>query len=172
MFTHSYRRIRDRLSIKEAFTRAELVAVLAALASLTLVLLPAVASSGARARYLTCVSNLRETGQSFTSWSSDFGNRLPVQVHYTEGGVGSHPSGLHNNAWLHFAVISNHVRSPSIFVCPSDSTKREALSFDVGFPGGFVHANYQNAALSYILGHPSLEARPEILAGDRHFTGG
>ena len=144
--------------------------MLAALALLAIVALPALASIKPRAQRLTCVSNLREVGQGFASWSSEFGNRLPSQVAGTEGGTLGHPSGLQNTAWFQFVAISNHVRTPRIFVCPSDTAKREASDFGFTPSGGFVHANFQNNALSYIIGHPMLEARPDALVGDRHLA--
>lgn len=152
------------------FTRLELVTVLAALALLAVVALPALANTKPRAQRLTCVSNLREIGQSSAAWSSEHGNRLPYEVIWTEGGTLAHGSGLQNTAWLHFAVISNHVRSPRIFVCPSDSAKREASNFSAYSEGGFVFSTYRDAALSYIMSHPMLEARPDILSGDRHLA--
>ena len=161
---------------QRAFTRAELAALLAVLTLLAAVALPGLAGTRPRAQRLTCVSHLREIGQSFISWSSEYDNRLPSQVPANDGGILTHSSGLQNAAWFHFAAISNHVRSPRIFVCPSDTAKREASSFDLLPNGGFVHPNYQNNALSYIVSHPLLEARPDVLSGDRHlassFAGG
>jgi prepilin-type processing-associated H-X9-DG protein len=170
MSTFQGRRVHRRSSVQAAFTRAELAALLAALALLAMVVLPALANTGQRAQRLTCVSNLREIGQSFIAWSSEFGNRLPMQVPVTEGGTWNYALG--NNAWFQFYTLSNHVRTPRIFVCPSDPEKRPADSLlSVSFDGGFIHVTYRNNALSYVIGHPLIEARPDILSTDRNLAG-
>lgn len=147
----------------------ELAALLAALALLAMVVLPALANSAPRTQRLTCVSNLREIGQSFAAWASEFGNRLPMQVESAEGGTWHHSLG--NNAWFQFYTISNHVRTPRIFVCPSDPEKRPADSLvSMSYDGGFIHVTYRNNALSYLIGHPLIETRPDILSADRNVT--
>ena len=169
MNTPQGRLVHRQSSAQDAFTRTELAALLAALALLAMVVLPALANSTPRAQRLNCVSNLREIGQGFATWSSEFGNRLPMQVDFSEGGTWHHSLG--NNAWFNFMAVSNHFRSPRIFVCPSDPAKRPAAEFNSDPSGGFFHVNYRNNALSYLTGHPMLEARPDILSADRNLTG-
>lgn len=169
MSTFQGRRVHRRASAQGAFTRVELGALLAALALLAMLVLPALANSTPRAQRLTCVSNLREIGQGFATWSSEFGNRLPMQVEFTEGGTWHHSLG--NNVWFNFLAVSNYFRSPRIFVCPSDPAKRPAAEFNSDPSGGFLHVNFRDNAVSYLIGHPMLEARPDILSADRNLTG-
>ena len=61
----------------KAFTRLELVVVLAVLCLLAAVTWPALAVTAARSERATCVNNLRQIGRAYQIWGSDHdGQRL------------------------------------------------------------------------------------------------
>src|SRR6266498_4784980 len=69
-----------RAEDSNGFTRVELVAVLAALALLVVVALPALATSGSRSKSVICANNLSRIGQAFTMWASEHGDHFPWEV--------------------------------------------------------------------------------------------
>lgn len=124
-----------------------------------------------RSSRLVCANHLRQVGIGFLSWAHDQEGRVPFDVPVAEGGTRGHP--LAPNAWLQFSWISNHVSSPRVFHCPSD-TGRSAADFSLSPSGGYLNPNYGNSATSYFLAHgnvanASVPQTPQsILAGDRN----
>jgi hypothetical protein len=164
------RRARRSLPTLLAFTRAELLAVLAALTFLAAVVFPALANTHPRSARVVCANNLRQIGMGFQLWGNDHNDTLPQEVPVSQGGTMQHP--LAPNVWLHFAWISNEIASPKIFLCPSDSGR---LAFDfTGNPaGGYLHPNFANVATSYFLGYTgaSFVNDPDAtIAGDRNVS--
>lgn len=158
----------------QAFSRLELAVVLGALGLLALLALPTLANQRERSTRVLCVNNLRLAGQAIQQWGTEFGGRMPWRVPYpSEGGTMRHP--LANNSWFQWSWISNELRTPKILACPSDKQKVAASTWDLSPQGGFLNANYQNRAVSYLIG---LDVFPEdadgLLAGDRNvrFNGG
>jgi hypothetical protein len=166
----SPRRVGNRKSaILLAFTRLELLAVLAALAFLATVVLPALANTRPRSNRVICANNLRQIGIGFQLWGNEHNDTLPQEVPVSQGGTMQHA--LAPNVWLHLAWISNEVANPKIFLCPSD-TARPAFDFSVN-PGGYLHPNARNAATSYFLGYTgaSFVNDPDAtIAGDRNVS--
>ena len=70
---------------EKAFTRLELVVVLAVLSLLAAVTWPALAVSAGRSERVTCINNLRQIGRAFQMWGNDHGGqrpwRVPVAIH-------------------------------------------------------------------------------------------
>ena len=94
-----------------------------------------------------------------------------MQVNYADGGLRDHPSGLQNNPYFQFAWISNQLVNPRILVCPSDRSKRPASNWGFAANGGFLHPNFQNLAVSYIVAHPFPENGRGVLSSDRNISG-
>lgn len=171
----------DRSCSKPAFTRLELVTVLAALALLTAIALPGLATSRPRSEQAACFNNLRQIGRAFQEWASDHGDRNPWVTPASEGGTyvgyGSPtPSWapLRGNAWFQMGTISNELGTPKLLVCPSDwgvgASRRVATDFSyTNANGGFFAPGFRNNALSYTIGlHSFAGASRAILSGDRH----
>ncbi len=166
----------------QASTRLELAAVLAALGVLALLALPALANQRERSARVLCVNNLRLAGQAFQQWGTEHGGRMPFRTLWCEGGTqvtgsGSCPVGtalppwfgLNNNSWYQWSWISNELRTPKILACPSDAQRRPANNWGIGPDGGFRNFNYQNHAVSYLLGLDVFPEHPDaLLAGDRN----
>lgn len=156
-----------RSALEHAFTRAELLVIVAVLALLALVVLPALANSRPRSDRVICANNLRQIGMGFQLWGNDHGDQIPWHVAVADGGTRVHP--LSANTWLHFSYISNELASAKVLLCPSD-TGKPALDFTGNPLTGYVHPNFANRATSYFLNAHPFGASPgnRMVAGDRN----
>ncbi len=152
-----------------AFTRLELLAVLAALVLVAGVVIPAFAQGKPRSQQAICFNNLRAVGQAVLMFNVEHNQLDPWRELAANGGTRNHPSGLHNNAWFQFAWLSNGLSNPKVLACPSDALVRPAKDFSFSPNGGLLNANYQNNAISYFIGLDSSALVPDsVLAGDRN----
>ena len=136
-----------------------LLVVIAVLAILAAMLLPALAGAHDRARRIQCVNNLKQTGLAFRIWEGDNGDKYPMDVPMAKGGTKEFTTGA--DTFRHFQVMSNELSTPKILVCPAD-TRVAAINF--------VHLKNQN--VSYFVGLEANDANPQrFLDGDRNTTG-
>jgi competence protein ComGC len=150
----------------KAFTRLELIVVLATFCLLALLVLPLFGSASMRSNQTSCLSNLRQIGIGFQAWGNDHDDRRPWLVPMQEGGSGSHP--FRNNAFLHYTFLSNYV-SPEVLIDPAEVSraKRVAMNWSSS-QGGFLNPGFANNALSYMFSpHTSLPEATDILSSDR-----
>ena len=80
-----------------------------------------------------CIVNLKQIGLAFRMWSMDNGDHFPFNVGTNAGGTlefcGQGSGNLDTNGFLHFRAMSNMLHAPVILVCPADSSKQPAISF-------------------------------------------
>lgn len=148
-----------------AFTRLEFAALLAALALLAVVALPALAGPRPRSQRVQCANNLRQIVAATQLWGNDHGDRVPWEVALGDGGTKLHALAV--NPWLHFSWLSNGLASPVVLLCPSD-TGRPAQEFSTDPAKGYLHANFANRATSYFLSHSRNGLASGLMAGDRN----
>jgi len=147
-----------------AFTRLELVVVIAVLGLLGAFLLTAQSESQAQTAEMRCRENLKNMGIAFRVFATDNGNKFPMQLSRRLGGTLEFSAG--GNAFRHFQALSNELWTPLLLVCPADSrvsAGREIDSFQ----------QLTNTNLSYFVGLNALLTQPAmLLSGDRHLTNG
>ncbi len=150
---------------QSAFTLIECLALVACLALLACVALPVLAGTKSDGQRILCVNNLRQIGQAWAGWGNEYGDQKPPNLDWNSlGGV---PNALKQNAWRHYAFLSNHLATPKPLVCPADSRARAAVDWSGSGFGGFVHATLQDRALSYFMGLHALAEYPrEIIGGE------
>src|SRR6185369_16549909 len=143
-----------------AFTRWELVALMAALFLLSVVVVPGVANTKPRADRVTCINNLRMIGRAEHLWANDHRDQTPWRVDTSEGGTQHNPQ--QNSSYVNYGVMSNELVTPIILACPSDDTAKPARTFSSSPADGFFNLNYRNRAVSYFIGLDSFltEAQP------------
>lgn len=152
-----------------AFTRLELLAVLAALALIAGVVIPAFAQGKPRSQQAICFNNLRAVGQAVLLFNAEYNQLDPWRVLAADGGTRNHPSGLNNNAWFQFWSLSNGLSNPKVLACPSDALARPAKDYSRAPDGGLLSPNHQNNAISYFIGLDSSALVPNsVLSGDRN----
>src|ERR1700689_1188637 len=110
------------------FTPIMLLVVIAVLALLAAMLLPALAAAKRKAQRINCVNNLKEIGLAFRVWEGDNGDKYPMSVPSANGGslekVASGLSpGVVNGFTNVFYVMSNELSTPKILYCTSDTPK-------------------------------------------------
>jgi prepilin-type N-terminal cleavage/methylation domain-containing protein len=111
---------------RNGFTLIELLIVIAIIAILAALLLPTIERVRARARRAQCISQLRQIGIAFLSFSHDHTDLLPMKVSTNFGGsrefveAANRVAGDFYFAFRHFQVLSNYLANARILVCPVD----------------------------------------------------
>jgi prepilin-type N-terminal cleavage/methylation domain-containing protein/prepilin-type processing-associated H-X9-DG protein len=148
------------------FTLIELLCVIAIIAILAALLLPAISQAKQRAKRVVCVNNLRETGLAFHIFANDHRGKLPMQVPASEGGsvefvqAAVEASGALHFAFRHFQTLANELATPQMLVCPSD-TRSPARHFPA----------LSNEGVSYFVNVSAEHGKStSLLAGDRNLT--
>ena len=145
---------------KHGFTLVGLLVILAVIAILAAMLLPALAGSKQKAQRINCVNNLKQCGLAFRIWEADNGDQFPMAVSTRKGGTTEFNTGA--DTFRHFQVMSNEFGTPKILVCPSDTRTAAA---------DFVRLKNENVSYFVDLDAES-DANPQLfLVGDRNITG-
>jgi competence protein ComGC len=149
-----------RYFTRQGFTLVGLLIIIAVIAILAAMLLPALASAKRKSKRINCVNNLKQDGLAFRLWEGDNGDKYPMAVSTNKNGTMEYAED--GNAFRHFQVMSNELSTPKILVCPADD-RTAAASF----------ARLKNQNVSYFVGLDATEVRPQmLLTGDRNVTNG
>ena len=150
-----------------------MIAIIAILAGM---LLPALAKAKAKAQKIKCTSNLKNVGLGFRIFATDNGDLYPMSVPDAQGGSAS-AADLRAGVTLvyrHFLSLSNELQTPKIVLCPSDGLGRvEAVNWSTNRIRGANAAQYfgGNSSVSYFVGFEADETLPQsLLSGDRNIT--
>ncbi|MGA2853716.1 MAG: prepilin-type N-terminal cleavage/methylation domain-containing protein [Verrucomicrobiota bacterium] len=144
---------------KNGFTLVALLVIIAVIAILAAMMLPALARAKGKAQRINCVNNLKQIGLAYRIWEGDNGGKYPMDVPVAKGGTKEFITGA--DTFRHFQVISNELSTPRILVCPADTRTAAA---------NFVRLKNQN--VSYFVGLDANDAYPRrFLSGDRNITG-
>jgi competence protein ComGC len=148
---------------EHGLTLIEIFVILAVIAALAALLIPALIRAEARARRISCVSCLKQIGLATRVWEGDHHGKYPAQESVTNGGSMEYITGA--NAWRHFQVMSNELSTPYILICAAESDRIRTRATNFNF--------LSNSNLSYFVGIDANETNPElILSGDHNITNG
>ena len=114
------------------FTLIELLVIIATIAVLACLLLPALAQTSKRALRMQCINNLKLINLSFHVWEGDYGGKYPTAVSMAKGGAmenictqnaggGVAPAGY--GLTNVFCVMSNRLGTPKYLHCPADISR-------------------------------------------------
>jgi prepilin-type processing-associated H-X9-DG protein len=142
-----------------AFTLVALLVIVAVLAILAAMFLPALARAKKKSSKIGCVNNLKQSGLAFRIWAGDNNDQYPMVTPVANGGTKEFDIGA--DTFRHFQVMSNELSTPKILVCPED-TRVAAVNF----------ARLKNQNVSYFVALEANDANPQrLLDGDRNITG-
>jgi prepilin-type processing-associated H-X9-DG protein len=143
-----------------ALTRVEVIVVIATLAVLFVLLLPALVTHGHNGRQkIRCINDLKQVGIAYRLWEGDNNNKYPMAVSVTNGGAMELIAT--GNVAVCFQVMSNEVNTPKILLCPEDTRRVLATNW----------STLNNSNISYFVGLDAAETKPQMfLSGDDNFA--
>ena len=177
--------IEIRCENRRGFTLVELLVVIAAIAILAVLMLPALAQTSRRSLRIQCINNLKQVNLAFHVWEGDHGDKYPMAVSTSAWGAKENVSSLANYTSALppagygltnvFCVMSNRLNTPKILYCPADFSKT-ALPSDAAYaqtgPVATAATNWSGFGpgnLSYFVEGDTQDKYPKmILTGDRN----
>jgi prepilin-type processing-associated H-X9-DG protein len=158
----------DRNEMRRGFTLTDLLLTILALASMLLVFWQAARPRGCVAQRISCSNNLKQVGLAYRQWAIDNGDKYPMSVSVTNGGVMEYiGKGI---VWPTFSVMSNELNTPKIVFCPQDADRRRimATTFARSVPSGQLGTAFTgDTNVSYFVGMDADETQPQMfLSGD------
>jgi hypothetical protein len=138
-----------------ALTRTEVIVVIATLAVLFVLLLPARVPVHNGRQRINCISNLKQIGIAYRLWEGDNNGKYPMAVSVTNGGAMELVAT--GNVAVCFQVMSNELSTPKILLCPEDIRRVRATNF----------STLNSSNISYFVGLDADPSRPQtFLSGD------
>jgi hypothetical protein len=115
-------------------------------------LLPALSRAKSRAQEINCMNNMKQLGLAFRTWGLEHNGEFPFNVSTAKGGTMElsqrDGSGLDQNSYLHFQVMSNELATPRILVCVADSSKVPAANFGNLTPANVSYQIYSGREIN------------------------
>ena len=160
--------MKSRFRKRSAFTRMDLILIVAALVVTALVTLPLIAKRHARSSKISCTNQLKQIGLAFRQWGLDNGDKYPAMVSTANGGAKEWIEA--GATYTSFLVMSNELNTPKILVCPYEKRKKIVAATTFGFPSSPWIPLTNNHSVTYFVGLDADEAQPNtILSGDDNF---
>jgi competence protein ComGC len=148
-----------------AFTRNELVVLIAFLVFLVIVALPGLEHQQDKSKRMNCVSDLKMLGIAYRVWANDHGDRYPFATSVTNGGWRELLDDTKAGAfcWTNYVTMAAKLdENPYFLRCPADERT-----------GANYFSNISNTNISYFVCVNANDSNPQaILAGDRNLGPG
>jgi prepilin-type N-terminal cleavage/methylation domain-containing protein/prepilin-type processing-associated H-X9-DG protein len=109
-------------SSRRGFTLIELLVVIAIIAILAAILFPVFAQAREKARSISCLSNLKQTGTALVMYVQDYDESFPINIYLALQGTSPCTMSA-------MQEIQPYQKNSQVMICPSDGTK---LDFVVG----------------------------------------
>ncbi len=137
-------------------TLIEVLLVLVVIAVLAAMLLPALVGGGP-SKDSKCMSNLKQIDLGFVMFADDNQGQFPMQIPVANGGTMEFIYSEHT--FPHFQKLKNYRLEPRWFICPFETNRQAAVSFEA----------LNDLNISYFLNADASINNPSrtILAGDR-----
>ena len=105
---------------RRAFTLIELLLVVAIIAVLTAILLPALAAARAQSRRAVCEANLHGLGAAFRQYLDEYHDIMPIATRLPSAHLDADPRICD--------VLMKYVNEPLVFKCPADIVREYFLT--------------------------------------------
>jgi len=149
----------------EAFTRKDLLVVMAVMVVLVVLLIPALRRASQKSRSICCNCNLKQLGTAYRIWSNDHGDLFPAFAPPTNGGWSDllYRTNASAYCWTNYATMANEMgQSTRVLICGEDE-RQPANDF----------TNLANTNISYFVGVTANDTYPgSLLGGDRNMGPG
>jgi len=97
------------MSSHRRFTLIELLIVVAIIAMLASLLMPALGAARARAKSIACRSNLKQNGLLYFTYMNDFNEYLPAN---------NNPATTAYYNWYQYFILADYIKKYTVFACP------------------------------------------------------
>jgi prepilin-type processing-associated H-X9-DG protein len=151
-----------------------IIVIFITLVVIVISVLPRLARSKKTAPRINCAGNLKQVGVAYQQWAIDHGDKYPMSVSVTNGGVMEYiESGV---VWPTFSVMSNELNTPKLLFCPQETDRKRvmATTFVQSVPLGQSGTRLIGETnVSYFVGLDADPTEPlRILSGDDNFLVG
>lgn len=147
------------------FTLIELLIVIAIIAILAMMFLPALSKSKDKAKAIICMSNIKQCGQLLNHYADDSKDLFPSSINTIGVNTYSWAASLYRNGYINTPTIG----SPSIFVCPAYGPKvwqndNQMYGMWIGDAQHGVPSTYTASSDRYLLARQKMEHNRVFLA--------
>jgi prepilin-type N-terminal cleavage/methylation domain-containing protein/prepilin-type processing-associated H-X9-DG protein len=132
--------------LRRGFTLIELLVVIAIIAILAAILFPVFAQARAKARAISCVSNLKQLGMGMLMYAQDYDEVFPQWKWDQSYNGGSPPPGARTNdaTTLWWVAIFPYVKNAGVYTCPDAFYRLK--TYEDGHWGWFTVPRNNNTA--------------------------